>query len=396
MKELILVRYGEIALKGGNRAFFIKQLIRNIKKALGGIDHRIIKDQGRILVELAKGSDDLDAAINSLKRVFGIVSISRVVKVEKNLDTIKQKALQMVNRQQLCTFKVESKRADKTFPSNSPEICRQVGAYILENCEGIRVDVHRPDLVINIEIRDKAYIYMGSVSGSGGLPTGTSGKSILLLSGGIDSPVAGWMVAKRGVDLEAVHFHSFPYTSERAKQKVIDLAGVLAGYTGGIKVHMVSLTDIQNSINRHCPGEQGTILTRRFMMKIAREIAVAGKALALVTGESLGQVASQTLESIYVTDSCVDLPVFRPLLGMDKVEIIDRARNIDTYELSILPYEDCCTLFLPEHPETRPRLEKILESESHLDVRLLVEQAVNTREIIDIHPAESAGNTAAY
>lgn len=384
MEELILVRYGEIALKGGNRAFFINQLVRNIRKALKGIEHRIIKDRGRILIEMQVQSGDTEEAVNRLKKVFGIVSLSRVIKVEKNLDTIKQRALAMVAEQQPATFKVESRRADKAFPVNSPEICRQVGAFILENCQGIRVDVHRPELLINIEIRDKAYIYMGMEQGSGGLPTGTSGKSILLLSGGIDSPVAGWMVAKRGVELEAVHFHSFPYTSERAKQKVIDLARVLAGYTGGIGLHMVSLTDIQSSINRHCPAEQSTILTRRFMMKIAGKIAEAEKALALITGESLGQVASQTIESIYVTDSCVDMPVFRPLLGMDKVEIINRARNIDTYELSILPYEDCCTLFLPPHPETRPRLEKILQSESHLEVRPLIEQAVETREVLSI------------
>jgi thiamine biosynthesis protein ThiI len=387
MEELILVRYGEIALKGGNRDFFIKQLVKNIKKALEGIEYRIKKDRGRIFIELNKGSDDIEESLKRLKKVFGIVSLSRVVKVDKDMETINQAALQMVGYKQPATFKVESRRADKTFPLNSPEICRQVGAYILKNRKDIRVEVHRPDLLINIEIRDKAYIYMGVEQGSGGLPTGTSGKCILLLSGGIDSPVAGWMVAKRGVELEAVHFHSFPYTSERAKQKVRDLAAVLAGYTGGIRLHMVSLTEIQGSINRYCPEEQGTILTRRFMMRIAGRIAASQRALALVTGESLGQVASQTLESIYVTDSCVDLPVFRPLIGMDKVEIVDRAREIDTYELSILPYEDCCTLFLPEHPETKPRMQRIMESESHLETERLIEQAVETREILDINSA---------
>ena len=384
MEELILVRYGEVALKGGNRSFFINRLVRNISNALNGIEHRIIKDRGRILVVLPEGSLKLAEAVNRLKKVFGIVSFSRVVKVEKDLHVIKQKALEMVEKQQPDTFKVESRRADKAFPVKSPEICRQVGAYILENSENIRVDVHQPELLINIEIREGAYIFAGQEKGSGGLPTGTGGRGLLLLSGGIDSPVAGWMVAKRGVELEAVHFHSFPFTSERAKQKVIDIAEVLAGYIGGIRLHMVSLTDIQGSINRHCPAEQSTILTRRFMMRIAERIAEETKALALVTGESLGQVASQTLESIYVTDTSVGLPVFRPLLGMDKVEIIDRAREIDTYELSIQPYEDCCTLFLPEHPETRPKLEKILQSESHLEVESLIRQAVETREILSL------------
>jgi thiamine biosynthesis protein ThiI len=384
MEELILVRYGEVALKGGNRSFFINRLVRNISNALNGIEHRIIKDRGRILVVLPEGSLKLAEAVNRLKKVFGIVSFSRVVKVEKDLHVIMQKALEMVEKQQIDTFKVESRRADKAFPVKSPEICRQVGAYILENSENIRVDVHQPELLINIEIREGAYIFAGQEKGSGGLPTGTGGRGLLLLSGGIDSPVAGWMVAKRGVELEAVHFHSFPFTSERAKQKVIDIAEVLAGYIGGIRLHMVSLTDIQGSINRHCPAEQSTILTRRFMMRIAERIAEETKALALVTGESLGQVASQTLESIYVTDTSVGLPVFRPLLGMDKVEIIDRAREIDTYELSIQPYEDCCTLFLPEHPETRPKLEKILQSESHLEVESLIRQAVETREILSL------------
>lgn len=384
MEELILVRYGEIALKGGNRSLFIKQLTRNIEKALQGIEYRLIKDRGRILVDLAMASEDMDRAIDRLKKVFGIVSLSRVAKVDKDLDTIYKSVLEMVRSAQPKTFKVESRRADKSFPVNSQEICRQAGAFVLKNSEGLRVDVHDPELLINIEIRDRAYIYAGTEKGSGGLPTGTGGKGLLLLSGGIDSPVAGWMMAKRGVELEAVHFHSFPFTSERAKQKVIDLAEVLAGYTGGIRLYMVSLTDIQSSINRHCPAEQGTILTRRFMMKIAEKIAEKAKALALVTGESLGQVASQTLESIYVTDSCVNLPVFRPLIGMDKIEIIEKAREIETYELSILPYEDCCTLFLPEHPETKPRLEKILQSESHMEVEALIQQAVETMEVLDV------------
>lgn len=384
MKELVLIRYGEIALKGGNRSFFIGRLKRNIHSALRGIEHSLIVDRGRILVQFAEDFQGLEDALVRLKKVFGIVSLSRVIKVEKDFDTIKQSALEMMNKKRPSTFKIECKRADKSFPMKSPEICRSVGAYILENVENTKVDVHTPELLINIEIRDYTYIYAGFERGSGGLPTGTGGKGLLLLSGGIDSPVAGWMIAKRGIDLEGVHFHSFPFTSERAKEKVIDLAKVLAGYTGRLKLHLVSFTDIQNDIARNCPAEQGTILVRRFMMKIAERIAKETGAYALITGESLGQVASQTLESLYVTDASVNLPVFRPLIGMDKVEIIEKSRAIGTYELSILPYEDCCTLFLPEYPETRPRLEKILQSESHLDAELFVRQAVKTREILNL------------
>ena len=244
--------------------------------------------------------------------------------------------------------------------------------------------MHNPQVTVNVEIRDSAYIYTQVEKGPGGLPTGSGGKAMLLLSGGIDSPVAGWMMAKRGIELDGVHYHSFPFTSERAKQKVIDLAKILKEYAGPFKLHLVSLTDIQKTINQKCPQEQGTILTRRFMMKIARKIAGEGRALALITGESLGQVASQTMESIYVTDASVNLPVFRPLLGMDKVEIMDRAREIGTYEQSILPYEDCCTLFLPRYPLTRPKMDKILASESHMEVERLIEEAVNSREVMEI------------
>lgn len=384
MDKLILIRYGEIALKGHNRNFFINLLTKNIRKVLKGINNRIINDRGRLLVELPGNGGDAEQAVEHLKKVFGIVSVSVVIKVERDMETIEAAALEMASRLKRETFKVEARRADKTFPLTSPEISGRVGAYILSQCEGVRVDVHNPETLVNIEIRDKAYIYTDAVMGPGGLPAGSGGKGILLLSGGIDSPVAGWMVAKRGVELQAVHFHSFPFTSERARQKVIDIAKVLRGYTGGLKLHMVSLTDIQNSINRECPAEQGTILTRRFMMRIASRIADSEGALALVTGESLGQVASQTMESIYVTNASVELPVYRPLLGMDKVEIMERARNIETYDISILPYEDCCTLFLPKFPETRPRLDKIMLSETHLDIDSLLEEALRSKETLDI------------
>lgn len=384
MENIILVRYGEIGLKGQNRAYFIKLLIRNIKNVLKGLNYNVVKDQGRLLVEVHGETEDVKEAVIRLKKVFGIVSISRVIRVDRDMDVIKKTALDLLLEQEPHTFKVESKRADKTFPLKSPEISRKVGEYIFENVEGIKVDVHNPEMVVNVEIRDKAYIYTRVVKGPGGLPVGSGGKGMLLLSGGIDSPVAGWMVAKRGVELQAVHYHSFPFTSERAKQKVIDIARILSEYIGSFKIHLVSLTDIQTDINKNCPEEQGTILTRRFMMRIAEEIAREENAYALITGESLGQVASQTMESIYVTNASVDLPVFRPLLGMDKVEIMDRARDIGTYEMSILPYEDCCTLFLPRHPVTKPKLDKILDSESHLEVERLIKEAVNSREIMNI------------
>jgi thiamine biosynthesis protein ThiI len=383
MNDLILIRYGEIALKGHNRNFFIGLLIRNINRALGDIEHNILKDRGRIFVTAGSGAD-AEEAIARLSRVFGIVSVSRVIKTDKDIDKIANAAAELVKNRRPQSFKVESRRADKTFALDSPEISRRVGAFILNNCENVRVDVHSPEMVINVEIRDKAYVFSKTEQGPGGLPTGSSGRALLLLSGGIDSPVAGWMLAKRGVEIQAVHYHSFPFTSERAKQKVIDLAHVLNGYTGSLRLHLVSLTDIQREINARCPEEQGTILTRRFMMKIAERIAVDEGLMALITGESLGQVASQTMESLYVTNASVGLPVFRPLIGMDKVEIMQRAREIGTYDLSILPYEDCCTLFLPKHPETKPRVERILQSESHLDVDGLVENAVGSREIIDI------------
>jgi thiamine biosynthesis protein ThiI len=384
MKGLILVRYGEIALKGQNRKFFIGLLIRNIRKALDDIEHDIVKDRGRILVKLDTDGDIVDEAITRLSRVFGIVSVSKVIKTHKDIDSIAGAAARMVNELKPQSFKVEARRADKSFRLESPEISRRVGAFILDNCQGVRVDLHNPETVINIEIRDKAYIFSETERGPGGLPTGSSGSALLLLSGGIDSPVAGWMLAKRGVEIQAVHYHSFPFTSDRAKQKVIDLAHVLSGYTGGFRLHLVSLTNIQQQINAACPEEQGTILTRRFMMKIARGIAAEEGLMALITGESLGQVASQTMESLYVTNASVDLPVFRPLIGMDKVEIMEKARNIGTYDLSILPYEDCCTLFLPKYPETKPKIERVLQSESHLDVDGLVKEAIDTREVMDI------------
>ena len=378
MEELILVRYGEIALKGGNRSLFIRQLIKNIGKALQGIDHSIIKDRGRIFIKPGTGPEDTDRAMERLKRVFGIVSLSRVIMVEKDLDTVKRNALEMVRKHSPGSFKVESRRADKSFPVESPEICRQVGGYILKNSEGVKVDVHRPDLIINIEIRDKAYIFAGMEKGSGGLPTGTGERSAV--SGGIDSPVAGWMVAKGEWNWRRFTFTAFLYQRE-GEAKVIDLAEVLAGYTGGLNLHMVSLTDIQSEYKHELPCRAEHDIDAAFYdenrRKDCREVSPCP-----CDGESLGQVASQTMESIYVTDSCVNLPVFRPLVGMDKTEIIERARNIGTYELSILPYEDCCTFC--HSIRDKARLERIMQSESHLEIQRLVDKAVETRETLEV------------
>ncbi|WHH59397.1 tRNA uracil 4-sulfurtransferase ThiI [Petroclostridium sp. X23] len=388
MDELILVKYGEIILKGLNRPLFEEKLIKNIKnviKDLGKI--KVTKAQATIYVEPLNDDVSITKVIERLKKVSGIVSISRVAKMEKDLDEINNKCVEYLRPvlDQIKTFKVETKRADKKFPLKSPEISREVGGYILSQFNHLVVDVHNPDIVVNVEVRDTfAYVYTEKIAGIGGMPIGTNGKAALLLSGGIDSPVAGWMIAKRGVELEAVHFFSAPYTSERAKDKVIELAKIMASYCGRIKLHIVPFTDIQLDIHEKCPEDQMTLIMRRFMMKIAERIAVKSGCNALITGESLGQVASQTIQSLGVTNAAVDLPVFRPLIGMDKDEIVTIARKIDTFETSILPYEDCCTVFVPKHPKTKPVLDKIVESETHLDVETMVDKAVNDTEVIEI------------
>ena len=328
-----------------------------------------------------------------MSKIFGIYSVSPAMEMEKDLEIIFQAAADMACRKlkslgkETATFKVESKRADKRFPMNSMTLSAEAGGYILEHVPGLSVDVHHPDFTVYIEVRESAFVYTDIVMGSGGMPVGTSGKGMLLLSGGIDSPVAGYMMAKRGIALEAVHYHSFPYTSERAKQKVIELAQELSAYTGPIKIHMVHFTDIQMSIYEKCPEEQLTLIMRVFMMRIAEKIAKDRNCGALITGESLGQVASQTLASLTVTNSVIDLPVFRPLIGMDKLEIMDIAKRIDTYETSILPYEDCCTVFVPKHPVTHPKLEKILKSVKLLDSEALIADALAKTEVITVTPA---------
>jgi thiamine biosynthesis protein ThiI len=385
LDRVILVRYGEISLKGLNRSYFMNKLYRNMKAALShykGV--RIEKIQGRFLISCM--DNDINQIIESLSRVFGIISISPAYRLKADLDLIKDTALKLINnsKDSINTFKVESKRGNKEFPLQSPEISREVGAYILKNTEEFKVDVHKPDTKIYIEIREHAYVYNEIIPGVGGLPVGSNGKVALLISGGIDSPVAGYMTAKRGVELIAVHYHSFPFTSDRAKEKVIELARIMTQYTGPIKLFIVPFTNIQTEIGQKCDERQTTLIMRRFMMKIAERIAQKEEAKALVTGESIGQVASQTLESLVVTNAAVEMPVFRPLIGMDKQEIMNIAHNIKTYETSILPYEDCCTVFVPKHPETRPRLDKIIKSEKLLDIDGLIEEAIQSLEIISL------------
>ncbi|HPV01492.1 MAG TPA: tRNA uracil 4-sulfurtransferase ThiI [Clostridiales bacterium] len=405
MKKVILVRYGEIMLKGLNRPAFEDRLIRNIKRSLNGLGKTTVsRSQARIYIEPEQDDFDFESAVSRLVRVFGIVSVSIVWKVESDFETIKKHSAEMVrdyvaklggsaaagresgqaNAGGKVSFKVESKRGNKRFPLESPEISRQLGGYLLKNVPGLKVDVNDPDFLFFVEVREYTYIYCDIIPAFGGLPVGTSGKGMLLLSGGIDSPVAGWMMAKRGMEIEAVHFHTYPYTSERAKDKVISLAKILSQYCQRIRLHIVPFTEIQLEINDKCPAEYLTIIMRRAMMRIAERIAAQNGAIALITGESLGQVASQTAEAIAVTNNAVSMPVFRPLIGMDKNEVVEIARKIDTYETSILPYEDCCTVFVAKHPKTKPKLEEAKEYESRLDLEELIGRAVRDTETLDI------------
>ena len=386
MERVLLVRYGEIILKGMNRPIFENALINNIKYRLrndGKI--KIYKSQATIYIEPQEGDEQTDLIYEKLKKIFGIVSIVIAYKTEKSMQGIFDAVSSCIGDTlaDAKTFKVEAKRSDKKFPLKSPEICDEVGGYILENYPHIKVDVHNPEVVVHAEIRDEnAFVHTGRIKGIGGMPVGTGGKAALLLSGGIDSPVAGYMIAKRGVSLEAIHFFSYPYTSERAKDKVMRLAGIVSEYVGKIKVHVVPFTEIQLQIRDKCPEEYLTLIMRRFMMEIAERIAKNNGCDALVTGENLGQVASQTMLALGVTNDAVDMPVFRPLIGLDKNDIVELAREIGTFETSILPYEDCCTVFTPKHPNTKPRLEKVKKYQELLDCEKLIQDAVDGTEII--------------
>ena len=388
-QNILIVRCGEVALKGMNKPYFERMLVDRIRrnlKAFKGVD---IKRQEGLIFIRAEKELDIDAIIKETAKVFGVASISKAVEAEPELNAIGEAAVEymmnLIETRGVQTFKVEAKRADKNFPVKSPEIGRIIGAKVLVGCKVLKVNVHEPDVLLHVDVRsDKAYIYEGKVNGFGGLPLGTNGKGMILLSGGIDSPVAAWMMAKRGMMIEAVHFHSYPYTSPRAQEKVEDLARILSGYVGKFKMHTVNLLPIQEQIVMNCPEEETTILVRRFMMRIAEKIAEKTDCMMLITGENLGQVASQTAESLVVTDASVSKPVMRPLIAMDKTDIMDKAKEIGTYEKSIEPYEDCCTVFLPKHPTTKPKLEKILESESKLDCEALIEAAVASAEVINI------------
>lgn len=385
MRELLLVRYGEIGLKGKNIRSFEKKFVTNIRKAVAQIPNiNVIDRHGRVVVE--HDPEVKDQTIEAVRNVFGVVSISPAVKVDRDIETLQETCLELVRSLSeeigAKSFKIETRRADKNYPLKTPEINHAVGGYVYKNMQTLKVDVHNPDIMLTIEIREKAYIFSKRIPGLGGMPYGSAGKGLLLLSGGIDSPVAGYLMARRGLELEAIHFHSYPFTSERALEKVIDLACKLTKYTVNLKIHNVNILEIQKAINEKCPSEEMTILSRCFMMKIAERIADQYYCKGLVTGENLGQVASQTIEGMTVTNSMIDLPVFRPLIAYDKVEIIEIAKKIDTFETSILPFEDCCTVFLPDRVITKPRVENINESLALLDVEALVADAIKAKETI--------------
>ena len=385
-RNMLIVKIGEIHLKGQNRPFFERTLINNMKAALKSFeDVRISISQSRIFVYNVL-PQMLDEALERLSKIFGIHAISPARELDKDLDLIIKNAVEMLKADNVTsgTFKVKARRADKRFPMESPEIAATVGGGILENMPDMRVDLHNPDVTIEVEIRDRAYVYYKDVYAVGGLPIGTNGRAAILLSGGIDSPVAAYMIAKRGVQLDGVHFYSFPHTSERAKEKVYELAQELCSYITRISLFVVPFTHIQEEIYDKCPDQFMTILTRRFMMQISQRIAELRSCGALVTGESIGQVASQTMESLNATDSAVSLPVFRPCIGMDKLEIMAIAKEIGTYETSILPFEDCCTVFTPRHPATKPKLNEVIKAEALLDIEKLIDEAMAMTERIDI------------
>lgn len=388
-QNIYIVRCGEVALKGMNKPYFEKTLVERIRKKLKDMDGvEVSRREGLIFIRSDK-KHDTESIVKNVSRVFGVASISPAVEAESELNKIGEASVEFMKKQieerGVKTFKVEAKRADKEFPVKSPEIARIIGAKILIGCKVLEVDVHDPECRLFIDLRkDRTYIYDEKVSGFGGLPLGTNGKGMVLLSGGIDSPVAAWMMAKRGMLLEAVHFHSYPYTSPRAQQKVEELAGIVASYSGRMRMHVINLLPIQEQIVMNCPEEETTILVRRFMMRIAEKIALKNKCMMLITGENLGQVASQTAEALVVTDACVSMPVMRPLIAMDKVDIMEKANEIGTYEKSIEPYEDCCTVFLPKHPITKPKLARIELSENRLDVEKLVADAIEKEETITI------------
>ncbi len=381
MKEIILIKNGELTLKGLNRCNFEDILIKNIRRRLRDLGEiNVRKAQSTIYIEPKEDAFDFEEALDRVKRVFGIAAFSRACVCEKTMeDIIAKSPIYLENDlKNVKTFKVEAKRADKQFPLTSPEICREIGGVLLGAYPHLRVDVHNPDLIIYVEIRDyNAYVRGEQIQGAGGLPVGTAGNASILISGGIDSPVAAWCMAKRGLRLNAIHFASPPYTSPRAEQKVRTLLSKVARYSGAINLAIVPFTQIQDEIANNCPEEYFTLIMRRMMMRISERIAREKESLALITGESLGQVASQTLPALVTTDIVCNMPVLRPLIGMDKEEIVEISRKIDTFETSILPYEDCCTVFTPKHPKTRPTLSECEKAEENLQIDALIEKAIS-------------------
>ena len=388
MNDIILLKLGEIVLKGLNRKSFEQKLVSNVRRRLSHIGKfRVYCLQSTVYVEAAEDGADMDAAFEALQKVFGIVKLSRAAACEKDKDAIAKLAIDYLRDDMLRakSFKVESKRSDKSFPMTSVELSQYVGGELNEAYPNVEVDVHDPELVVNIEVRDlAAYVHAAPVAGAGGMPVGCNGVAVTLLSGGIDSPVSSYMIAKRGVRLIPLHFFSFPYTSEQAKEKVIELGNMLTEYCGRMTLEIAPFTHIQEEIRDKCPEEYFTLIMRRFMMRIAQRVAHDTGAKAIVTGENLGQVASQTMEAMTSTQAVIDLPVLQPLIGMDKEEIITIARKIGTFDTSILPYEDCCTVFTPKHPRTRPKLSEVERAESVLDIDALVDEAVKGLEEVEL------------
>lgn len=389
MATAFLIKYAEIGLKGKNRDIFEKRLVDDMYHALRKIEskHKVIRPKGRVFVEFEEDINELEV-VEKLQKVFGITSISPILVAEdEGFDTLKKDVVEYLKSEDLSnysTFKVNARRSKKSYPLNSMEINAEIGGVILDNFSNLSVDVHKPELLINIEVRDKISVYIKEYPGLSGLPKNSAAPATVLLSGGIDSPVAAFMMAKRGCPVNAVYFHAPPYTSERAKQKVVDLAKIVSEYSGEIRLYSVNFTDIQMAIYEKCPHEELTIIMRRYMMKIAEQFAIKEGSLGLVTGESLGQVASQTMQSLFATDDATTLPVYRPLIGLDKLEIIERAQKIGTYDTSILPFEDCCTVFVAKHPVTKPRLDKIKKSEEKLSdiIDDMLQKAIDEVQLI--------------
>ena len=386
MQWLLAVSFGEIFLKGRNRNIFYKTATNNIKRNIKDIGYEdMYSESSKLYIKADR--KDFDRLTEEIKKVFGIVYISEVVKCEKTLEDISKTSKEMIKyyeKEKDLTFKVESKRTDKSFPLTSPELNAKIGADILKEYNELKVDIHNPDFTVFIDVKSSAYIYIKRTSGLGGLPLGSSGEGLLLLSGGIDSPVAGFMMAKRGMNINAIHFHSYPFTSKRAHQKAMDLAKILSKYTGKMTVYSINLAEIYKAISKNCPRRETTILSRRFMMRIASKISEKYEYQALITGESLGQVASQTIESMSVINESSKYPILRPLIAMDKKDIIEISEKIGSYEKAIEPYDDCCSIVAPDSPVTKPKLKYIEKSEENLDIESLEDEAINNMEIIEI------------